>query len=265
MIFALDIGGSFIKSGLMDGDGKLYIFPQIPSCADGSVDDIASALHKAFAVVNTPITGIGVSIPGPFDYEAGISLMKHKFPSLYQVNLRSMFPPNVPIRFIHDANAFLLGEIAYGKGRNLSRVGAITLGTGIGAAFAEHGICRNQPLGSPAKEVSLWNQSFRGRTVEDFISARSMLERYPAHNVQYIEEQAYAGDRAARQAWRDFGQTLCEVLTPWCRKFDMERIILGGQMSKAFALFSDQLISLPVVRGELAEAALYGAAAAAMI
>lgn len=45
------------------------------------------------------LAGIGIAIPGPFDYAAGIPRMTHKFRSIYGVDLRGVlhampvFPP----------------------------------------------------------------------------------------------------------------------------------------------------------------------------
>jgi glucokinase len=35
--------------------------------------------------------GIAFAVPGPFDYEQGVSLLRHKFAALYDVNLRREF------------------------------------------------------------------------------------------------------------------------------------------------------------------------------
>lgn len=49
---------------------------------------------------------IAVSTPGPFDFEFGISHMKHKLPSLYNVSLKERLEKEAPkskVYFIHDA------------------------------------------------------------------------------------------------------------------------------------------------------------------
>lgn len=64
------------------------------------------------------LAGIGIAIPGPFDYAAGVSRMTHKFRSICGVDLRGVLhampgvPADAEIRFMQDVNAALAGEIA---------------------------------------------------------------------------------------------------------------------------------------------------------
>ena len=57
----LDVGGTYIKCT----DGR-----QIPANSDGDRVAIASALRKAIGPAKG-LKGIGVAIPGPFDYNEG--------------------------------------------------------------------------------------------------------------------------------------------------------------------------------------------------
>ena len=67
------------------------------------------------------LAGIGIAIPGPFDYAAGVSRMTHKFRSICGVDLRGVLhampgvPADAEIRFMQDVNAALAGEIARGN------------------------------------------------------------------------------------------------------------------------------------------------------
>src|SRR5688572_21060975 len=87
---------------------------------------------------------LGVAVPGPFDYERGISLVRHKLLELHGVDLRSElaaalgFAPS-SIRFLNDAAAFALGEWWVGAARGHRRAVGITLGTGLGSAFLDAG------------------------------------------------------------------------------------------------------------------------------
>lgn len=79
-------------------------------------------------------------MPGPFDYERGISLMKgmEKYDSLYGLDIREILSEklNVPaahIVFINDAAAFLGGELASGAAADFNRAIGVTLGTGLGS------------------------------------------------------------------------------------------------------------------------------------
>lgn len=236
VILALDVGGTFIKSALFRGGELQHLLPQIPSCSGGGAEEIGSALRRVVRAAGR-IDGIGIAIPGPFDYRNGVSLMEHKFRAIKGKSLFE-FLPGVPVRFIHDANAFLLGER-----KNERRIGGVTLGTGIGAAVMIDGELLTDELGSPAKEVSLWSRPFRDTTVEKALKLREHGPGQPP------------------EVWREFGALLAEILTPWRETFQLESIALGGQIARDFDRFKGPLAGLPVrqsVQGELS--ALSGAA-----
>jgi glucokinase len=53
------------------------------------------------------------------------------------------------VRFLLDSAAFLLGEIGAGEARGVERAVGITLGTGIGSAFAVDGQIVTEGPGVP--------------------------------------------------------------------------------------------------------------------
>lgn len=258
-VLAMDVGGTFIKSGILH-NGILSELPQVPSCSDRSAAEIIGALQKAIHAAGT-VDRIAIAIPGPFDYHRGVSMMTHKFGAINNVDLTAALDPGVPLRFMHDANAFLAGELYYGSLRGIKRAGGVTLGTGLGAAVSIDNKLINCPLGSPADEVSLWNRSYRGGTAEDFVSSRALLKKYPAPSVYDIAQHAHKGDEKALRVWYEFGEDLANLLTDWITNFHLEKIVLGGQISRDLKLFSEPLKDLPVTVSTLSGAALYGVAA----
>lgn len=258
VILALDIGGTFIKSALFSGGKLLRKLPQVPTCSAGTREDIENSIRLAVRQAET-FDRAAVSIPGPFDYSAGIFRMKHKFAAVNGCSFRELSGGTDAV-FLHDANAFLLGELTCGAARGFSRAGGVTLGTGLGAAFAVDGKPLTSLAGSPAENVSLWNKPFRGGIAEDAVSARALLAKYPAQNVKEIALRAKEGDRAAQEVWLGYGSALFELLTGWSRKLAPEVIVVGGQISRDLELFGPVPPALPVRRSLLGEdAALYGA------
>ncbi len=291
-ILAIDAGGTYFKSAIISGEGKLITdsLSQLSVDAEKSKDEIIIsygniirlALDYASAHKLT-IDGIAISTPGPFDYSGGVCLMKHKFPSLYGVSVRDaikeLMPElsEVPILFRHDANSFLAGEISCGAAQNFIRVGGITLGTGIGVAFCVDGEFLVNELGSPASDVSVWDKKYRDAVVENYISSKALVDKYQKKHPAYasingargIAEMAKKGDADARKLYEELGLDLGNIFLPWCERFKPQAIIFGGQISKNFKLFVNPLRKildkihnppklLPSQLGT--EAALYGAA-----
>jgi glucokinase len=196
-------------------------------------------------------TGIGMAIPGPFDYRTGTSLMKHKFATLFGVSLavelrrELRLGEPMPIRFVDDAGAFLLGEAWRGAVRGYGRAMAITLGTGIGSAFMVGEKLAVTATGMPL--YSIWNQPYKDGIVEDVVSAiivhyRKMTDTSAIADVKQIALRAIeANDGAAKQVFAEFGATLGLAIRPIILRFQPEVLVFGGQISKSFKLFASTL------------------------
>lgn len=264
VILALDIGGTFIKSAVFRHGRMLRKPPQVPSCSAGTREEIASAIRTAVGQAGA-FDRIAVSIPGPFDYASGKFLMTHKFAAVKD-SYFAEFSGGAPACFIHDANAFLLGELRHGAGCGFRRAGAVTLGTGLGAAFAVEGELQVNPSGAPAEAVSLWNRPYRDGIAEDYVSARALLRDFPGMDGKMLAEAAAAGDEAARQAWKEYGADLYRLLGGWKARLEPEVIIVGGQLRKGLAFGAPAPAELKLRFSELGEdAALYGAYEAAIL
>jgi len=254
-VVALDVGGTSISAGVIGIDKSIYpIKPLIfPIQQAGTRARILNTLVNAANSVKSSVeklNGIGIAMPSPFDYEKGISLMRHKFERLYAQDVKKFLQERIglPVYFINDAEAFALGAWWTSK-PSVQRLVAITLGTGVGACFLVNGTALRS--GSEVPEGGeIWNTPLKGRILEDFISRRTIEELYrqkrkidptlPAHdNVKDIAQAARKGNKEAQQVFRVFAENIGHSLASHVVSFHPEIIILGGQISKAFDLFGE--------------------------
>ena len=259
-ILSLDVGGTAIKSALFENGVLKERFPQVPSCSAGTLSEIVGAFQSVIDSAGK-VDGIGIAMPGPFDMRNGKSAMTEKFGALNGLILPELLGRG-DIRFIQDATAFLTGEMLRSKAGKFRRVGGITLGTGIGSVAAVDGKpLLNEEL-RPLAEYALWKRPFKTGVVEDYISTRGILARYPeAGSVKEIASLAESGDKRAISAWRSVGEDLAAVLTVWIRELSLEYVVVGGQIAKSFHLFAEPLQGLPVETGDLSgDSPLYAAA-----
>lgn len=276
---SLDIGGSHITSALVDLDTRTIISSSVQRQA---VNEKASApelikvwADTALASVGTVqrIHHVGVAMPGPFDYKAGISKLEHKFAALYGLNVGDLLSEalalNVPILFANDAALFALGEWWAGAAQGATRMLGITLGTGLGSGFIESGRILTQDARTPPSG-EIWNTEYLDSIAEAFVSGTALVNRFEAKTQQSLEGKAIAnlarqGDKNARAAFRDLGQHLNELLEPYLTSFSPDRVVLGGNLSRAFDLFEDQLNTpdkkLYCASQHFEQASLLGAAA----
>jgi glucokinase len=222
------VSGSRVREELAAGAGRDELLGRIRGAA--------------IAARSGRVEAAGVAVPGPFDYERGICLLEHKLEALYGVDLRAelasalSLPPHT-VRFLNDAEAFLLGEWWAGAARGHDRAIGITIGTGLGSAFLEHGsIVRDGGRVPPGGE--LYRVPFRNAPVEERISRRALLARYGSEDVEVVEiaQRARAGDQGARDAFDALSTDLADFLRPWLAAFAPSCLVVGGSIARSWDL-----------------------------
>jgi glucokinase len=230
----LDVGGTFIKCS----DGR-----SIPVDSNGSREEIISSFKEAVGDLST-VDKVAVAIPGPFDYENGIFMMKHKYAAVYGERFSELVdaPASVEFAFIHDVNCMLLGEICHGNAKGYSSAAIVAIGTGLGFSISIDGAILKNPQGSPL--VSIWNLPYSDRTVEEYVSKRGITGLYDANtdlSVKEIADLTYASDAKALKVFEQAGEILAEVLKPILEKYKIECLLFGGQISRSFELMRHSL------------------------
>jgi len=219
----LDVGGTFIKYAMADGSGAIVkeTVGEEPAHSEGAPELFLQALGNVVTKArgfSLPFSRAGICFPGPFDYEAGIPMMEHKFVSMKGRSITPLFSSlGVEPLYLHDSTAFLLGEMSDGALRGHETCSGIMLGTGFGFAMAKDGkVCIGRDQ-RPA--LSLWGKPFLDGIVEDSISRRAMRADYRKRSgssalldVKEIGERADTGDEDAREVFREVGRNIALVL-----------------------------------------------------
>lgn len=259
-IVLLDVGGTFIKSALgVAGKGALEgTFMSTPMSSGGSAEEITEAFRNAVSgqIRRAELEGYAVeavcaAIPGPFDYEKGVFLMKHKFAAVYGLSLREILgdviAPHTRLAFVHDVNGALLGALTIDPSLREGNVAMITLGTGLGFTHAVDGQVQKSETGSPAK--GLWNAPYKGGILEDYVSRRGILRLYAelggrladGEDVKEIALRARNGEKEAQEAFSLMGRHLAEGSSQLIADLCIRQIIFGGQISRSFDLIEKSL------------------------
>ncbi len=258
-VLAFDVGGSHVAAAICCAPdfrlGPVATAPHADVATSGAFLDLLYELGMKARVDRDGIVGAMLAVPGPFDLQAGVSLMRHKLPYLYGVDLRQGlaerfgFEP-AQVRFLNDADAYLLGEIGAGAARGFRRAAGLTLGTGIGSAFAVDGQLVTEGPGVPSGG-EIWNLAYQGGIVEDFVSSRAIVGNYQrctGRKSEVVDLAAAApSDPAAQQAFTEFGQHLGVVIRTLLDAFQADVIVLGGGISRSANLF------LPAVQAEIGD------------
>ena len=279
-ILACDIGGTHITSAIVSSsDWKILSDTQVRKHVDSSSD--AKSIFQSWAEnilhcierykhsykEHAEINRIGIAMPGPFDYEKGISLMKNqdKYDSLYQLEVsegikEALNNQPIEIKYINDAAAFLQGEIFSQQIQHEQKVLGITLGTGLGSAVWSKG--------SKAFDADLWKVKYQDSIFEEYLVTRWFTSRFKelsGHQEKGLKEiiENHSNSEAFQKLISEYRIHLKNFLDYFKQEHDASHFIIGGNIAKAWNIigqqnsFSDYKITL----ARYAEkAALVGAA-----
>ncbi|QDI92314.1 ROK family protein [Salicibibacter halophilus] len=145
MIFgAFDIGGTSIKYGILDEQGKLVYQSQTATSASeggkrvlAQVKEIAQSLQVDYA-----LEGIAVSTAGQVNnLEGTIVHATESIPGYTGVNVKKELEEalQLPVAVENDVNSAALGEYWRGAAQGIRHFLCMTLGTGIGGAIVMDG------------------------------------------------------------------------------------------------------------------------------
>jgi len=248
-VLVYDVGGSHVAAAVcQDESYRLGPVVSAPHPAEQSGDAFIHLLYSLGIEASSSgnrMAGAELAVPGPFDFSAGISLMKHKLPYLYGIDLGSRLAERFgwqsgQVRFLLDSAAFLLGEIGTGAARGVPRSVGITLGTGIGSAFAVDGRVVTEGPGVP-HGGEIWNLAYEDGIIEDYVSTRAIQRNYKLRtgalpDVAKIAAEA-AEDEDAAAVFIEFGHQLGLALRMKLTAFNPQVVVIGGGISRSSHLF----------------------------
>lgn len=252
-IVGVDIGGSHVTACLVDAVNKNVLKENI---VRNKVDSHASAedilkvweetIKEVAGSVENGFPKVGFAMPGPFNYEEGICLIKgfNKYEALYNLNIREILACRLDtlgknILFRNDAEAFLDGEIFCGAAVGYKDVIGITLGTGLGSAYSHDGVTVDAEL-----SVTPYDNGI----IEESVSTRGLLAHYfqlTGEQLPHAKELAdrYTVDENARRVFARFADDLAWFLGFFIDREKPEMLVVGGNIAQAWEFFMPQVIN----------------------
>jgi glucokinase len=249
----VDIGGTHITVALIDLHSKIIIPTSLQRAAVNAAGDSDEIIHAWASCMtdvkqNHEIESICIAMPGPFDYEAGISLMRgqDKYEKLYGLNIKELLAKSLAISkqsiFIdNDAACFLQGEVFNGiaTAYNKNTVAGITLGTGLGSAVYKDGKSRN---------ADMWCWPFKEGIAEDYLSTRWFVQRWnqlTGETISGVKELiSHDNNEKVKELFAEFTVNLSAFLSDFIMKEKAAAVVIGGNIAKAFDRFAPELIAM---------------------
>ena len=155
----IDLGGTFIKGGIVDSDGNLIKVNKTPTEVDLGVLKICENIAKlSLSLVNeagidkSDIVALGMGAPGMIDSDKGIiicseNLYFENFPIAEKIEELTGFK----VKVANDANVATLGEVKFGAAKDKDNAIMLTLGTGVGGGMVCNGRLVEGNMGAGAE------------------------------------------------------------------------------------------------------------------
>lgn len=252
-ILGVDIGGTAVKLGILDGQGRFLHRAEHSVSFDGYRTPIlATALEAARQLVRqsgVALAGVGISATGQIDVASGtVAGTCGNLPGWVGTPLKAAFEEafQVPATAMNDANCAVLGEGWLGGAKGCRHVVMVTLGTGVGGGVLVDGRVLEGRAGLAGELGHMPLQYSGGKPCtcgnhgcyEQYASVTALLalaeERLGSRpaNARQLFDMAQGGDAAAIQlldAWRG---AVAMGLVGLTHLFSPELILLGGGVSR---------------------------------
>lgn len=294
----VDVGGTKIVAGVLDGDGAVQRRRRRPTPADD-----AAALTRAIAELVVELDAgaapVGVGVAGWVDLHGRVRTSPN-LPGLVDEPLQQRLEAELrtSVALLNDADAAAWGELCLGAGRDATALAMCMVGTGVGGGLVWHGqlvrgahgaagelghllvdeggplcACGNHGCVEAHASGSALTRKAHERRGRGALAADSPLRHEPVRGED-VTAAAAAGDPDAVALLADAGFWLGVGVASVVNAVDPAIVVIGGGVANAGehlleparracasrVLGAPARQPPPVVRSELEEGGLIGAA-----
>ncbi len=260
-ILVIDFGGTRIKSGIVEGDGKIVTVDQLKAIPDESIEKnlerISAHARHAFGEYTSTLSAIGIAVPSIVDSNTNRVVSRYvKYADAVEFGFNQWAEQEwgLPLALENDARAALIGEWQYGSGRGYDDLALLTLGTGIGSAVLASGklykgkhllagsmtghisinlhgdACNCGFFGCLEREASTW--ALPAKLKDHALYPSSSLSRIEHPEFIHLFEEEKKGDALASIVLEECLKAWGVAAVNLVHAHDPERIIIGGGIMK---------------------------------
>lgn len=243
----IDIGGSFIKYGIINDNGSVLFKNKIPSNRKEPEKIIDSLIQIILETKNVrSLAGVALSIPGVI-CDNNKMLTSGALEGLYRYNLTQILLEKTKMKvcIVNDAKAVGYAEKWIGAGKNCRNFVCLPLGTGVGGtvvlngkiiqgrtgAAGEFGLMlmelgKSEPVGSESASFHcgaiaglcrIYNRKLGNHSFENW-----------ELNIKEIVIRANNGQVQAIESLEEFYKNVAVLLLNITVSLDPEKILIGG-------------------------------------
>ncbi len=267
----VDIGGTTVKLGLFDREGRVLEKWEIPTDKREQgchiLPDIAASIRDKMTSVNidsSDIQGVGVGAPGPVDDEGTVYKAVNLGWDVINISQVLGSCLDLPVKAANDANVAAFGEMWQGGGKGHDNIVAVTLGTGVGGGIIVNGSILTGATGAGGEIGHIHIEDEETEScgcenhgcLEQYASATGVVRlarrrlaqdqepsvlRGGELSAKAVWDAVKAGDRVAVQIAERFGEYLGKGLAAVAAVVNPEVFVIGGGVSKAGTVLFDYI------------------------
>ena len=270
--FGVDVGGTTVKMGFFETDGKLLDKWEIRTNTNDNgkeiLPDIAQAIDNKLAqegISKNEVEGVGIGVPGPVRGDGVVNICVNLGWGVKNVADELSSMTGLKVKVGNDANVAALGEMWQGGARGCKDVIMVTLGTGVGGGIIVDGkiVAGFDGAGGEIGHITVNNDEIEPCNcgqygcLEQYTSATGIvrmakrklaktteetsLRNYAELSAKNVFDEAKAGDEVAAGLVDDLGEILGSALSNMACVVNPEIIVIGGGVSKAGQILLDTI------------------------
>ena len=255
-VLCLDIGGSSIKSGLVDINGNI-LQENKNIIKYESYNGFLETVEEIVNNLDEKPAGIAAALPGGYDIKEDTIFA----PNLQILNSRHIKTDiekmcGIKVLAENDANLAAYGEYVFGDKKSVQNMVFCTLGTGFGGGLILNGKLLQSNI--TLFEVGHLSINIQGRKcgcgrngcLDEYCSTSGLTEIYKEItgsnsniNPYILSEKAKNNDNAAIKTFEEYGKLLAFAFANLAALFCPEKIKFGGGLSELSDYYMASLIS----------------------
>ena len=255
---AIDIGGTSVKLGIVDEEGRVLAKAEQSVCFDYYETPILTTVLSASEqflkeqdVRPQSLAGIGVSATGQIDTHTGTVVgtcgsLPNYIGSPIKAELEAKF--GLPVTVANDANCMTLGEVWVGGAKGYTDVIGVTLGTGVGGGILTGGRLLEGARGLGGELGHYRTHALDGVLCTWYAATTALVRAAQPRNHKWrdgraIFESAHAGDPIILALLEDWTDEIVQGLAGLVHIFNPQLILIGGGVSA-----QQELLIEPIAR-----------------
>jgi predicted NBD/HSP70 family sugar kinase len=237
---AIDLGGTFIKYGLLNEKGQVLNDGKIPT-PKNSYNLLIDAIIGLYNNCSTKIDGLAISLPGTVDVNEGIVYYGGSLRYLHEKNLKRDISEktNIPVSVENDAKCAALAEYWNGVTQGHPNNVVLVFGTGVGGGVMVNGnLVRGHNLS--AGEVSFIIDKYdktprifgRSGSASEMVNKIAKEKNLAINDGQGVFEYINNLDEYAEKIFNEFCLNIAVQIINFQYILDPSIIAIGGGISE---------------------------------